>query len=160
MSNAEAHMIMCFRAKTEYVLETNARGKTQPRAIGVKEDMQADVRYEFDCVLSLDKETHSVNIVKDRLGYAEYRMTSENPEAPFTVADGEVLAKLCSEGLTLEEIAKRKYETCVRFVLDEKAHKSSKVAAFEKSKGITLTEEYLRSLDYEMLTKLVKFLKG
>lgn len=160
MSNSDAHIIMCFRAKTEYVLETNARGKTTPRAIGVKEDMQGDVRYEFDSVLSIDKETHGIQVVKDRIGYTEIRMTSENPEAPLTVQDGELLAKLVSEGLSLEEIAQRKQEHLVRFVLNEKAHKASRVTAFETSKGVELTEEYVRSLTYDTLTKLVKYLKG
>ena len=160
MSNSDAHILMGFRAKTEYVLETNSRGKMTPRAIGVKEDMQSDVRYEFDCVLSIDKETHGVTVVKDRIGYNEIRMTSENPDAPFSVKEGEMLAKLVSEGLTLEEIAQRKQETYVKFVLNEKAHRSSKVTTFEASKKIELTEEYVRSLSYDMLTKLVKFLKG
>ena len=160
MTNSEAHILMGFRAKTEYVLEQNSRGKTVPRAVGVKEDMQTDVRYEFDCVLSIDKETHGIQIVKDRIGYSEIRMTADNPEAPFTVEDGETLAKLASEGLSLEEVAARKHEKLVKFVLNEKAHKSSKVASFETSKGVELTEEYLRKLNYDMLTKLVKFLKG
>lgn len=160
MSNSDAHILMGFRAKTEYVLETNSRGKMTPRAIGVKEDMQSDVRYEFDCVLSIDKETHGVTVVKDRIGYNEIRMTSENPDAPFSVKEGEMLAKLVSEGLSLEEIAQRKQETYVKFVLNEKAHRSSKVTTFEASKKIELTEEYVRSLSYDMLTKLVKFLKG
>ena len=160
MSSSEAHILMGFRAKTEYVLETNSRGKMTPRAVGVKEDMQGDVRYEFDCVLSIDKETHGVQVVKDRIGYSEIRMTAENPEAPFTVQDGEMLAKLVSEGLSLEEIAKRKQEKLIQYVLDEKAHKSSRVAAFEASKGVELTEAYVRTFSYDMLTKIVKYLKG
>jgi len=160
MTCSEAHIIICFRAKTEYVLETNARGKTVPRAVGVKEDMQADVRYEFDCVLSIDKETHEVTVVKDRIGYSEYRMTAENPNAPITVADGEILAQLVSEGLSLEELAERKYEQLIRFALDEKKHKASKITAFETSKDVEITEEYLRGLSHDMLTKFVKYLKG
>ena len=118
MTSSEAHVIMCFRAKTEYVIETNARGKNVPKAVGLKEDMQADVRYEFDAVLSIDKETHNVEVVKDRIGYAEIRATNENPEAPITVEDGKLLAKLVAEGLTLEEIAQRKRAKLVSFILD------------------------------------------
>lgn len=160
MSNSAAHVIMCFRAKTEYVIEMNERGKQQPKAIGVKEDMQSDVRYEFDSVLSLDKETHNVEVVKDRIGFSEYRMTSENPEAPLTVADGEILAKLVSEGLTLEEVAQRKVAMLRRFILNEKAHKASKIKAFESAKNVTIDEAYLDTLNYDMLTKLTQFLKG
>jgi hypothetical protein len=160
LTNSEAHIIVCFRAKTEYVIETNFKGKQTPRAIGVKEDMQADVRYEFDCVMSLDKETHECKIVKDRIGFMELRNTSESPEAPITVADGEALATLVSEGLSLEEIAKRKIDKYVNFILDEKNHKSSKVALLEQKKQVEFTEEVLRKYDYETLTKIVKFING
>ena len=159
MTHSKAHIIMCFRAKTEYVLETNARGKTQPRAVGLKEDMQADVRFEFDVVLSLDKETHNVEIVKDRIGYSEVRLTSENPEAPITVEDGKLLAKLVSEGLSLEELDARKRAKLISFILDEKRHKSSKVAAFETAKAVELTEEYLNTLTHDNLFALAKYLK-
>lgn len=160
MSNTKAHTIMCFRAKTEYVIELNKFGKQQPRAIGLKEDMQQDVRYEFDSVLSLDRESHTPNIVKDRIGFAEYRMTAEHPDAPLTIEDGKALAKLVSEGLTLEEIAKRKFQTLVQFVLNEKAHNATRIKSFETAKDLTVTEEYLNTLDYDTLTKLVKYLKG
>ena len=160
MTNPEAHIIMCFRAKTEYVIETNTRGKQAPRAIGLKEDMQADVRYEFDVVMSIDKDTHNVEIVKDRIGYEEIRVTSEHPEAPVTVEDGKMLAKLISEGLTLEEVAERKRNKLTAFILDEKRHKSSKIKYFEDTKKIEITEEYLRSLEYENILALVKYLNN
>lgn len=159
MTNSDAHMIVCFRAKTEYVMEANSRGKMVPKAVGLKEDMQADVRYEFDAVLSLDKETHEVSVVKDRIGYMEIRETNERPEAPLSVEDGKILARLVAEGLTLEEIAARKRSKLVSFVLDEKDHKSSKVKYFEDSKHIELNKEYLDKLNYDQLLALVKYLK-
>jgi hypothetical protein len=140
-------------------MELNSRGKQQPRAVGLKEDMQGDVRYEFDSVLSIDKETHGCTIVKDRIGYMEIRNTSSDPEAPLTVADGEMLAKLVSEGLTLEEIAQRKIEHYVKFILDEKAHKSTKVGILESKRG-EFTEQRLRTFDYDTLTKIVKYLNS
>lgn len=159
MTNPDAHMIVCFRAKTEYVMEANARGKMVPKAVGLKEDMQADVRYEFDTVLSLDKETHEVSVVKDRIGYLEIRETNEHPEAPLTVEDGKLLARLVAEGLSLEEIAARKRQRLISFVLDEKEHKSSKVKMFEDTKSVTITPEYLEKFTYEQLLTLVKYLK-
>lgn len=159
MTNSGAHIIICFRAKTEYVIEINSRGKNTPRAVGVKEDMQADVRYEFDTVLSIDKDTHNISIVKDRIGYEEVRMTTKNPEAPITSEDGKILARLVSEGISLEELAARKREKRIEFILDEKRHKSSKVAMFETSKKVELTEAYLKSLPDETLTKLSNYLK-
>ena len=158
MTSSGAHIIMCFRAKTEYIIETNARGKNVPKAIGLKEDMQADVRYEFDAVLSIDKDTHGIEIVKDRIGYLEIRATCENPEAPITIEDGKILAKLVAEGLTLEELAERKRAKLVSFILDEKRHKSSKVQRFEDFKKIEITEEYLNTLEYDNILSLVKYL--
>lgn len=159
MTNSEAHLIICFRAKTEYVIEMNSRGKNVPRAIGLKEDMQADVRYEFDSVLSIDKETHEVSIVKDRIGFAEYRITTANSESPITIEDGRQLAKIVSEGISLTEMAERKTKKLISFILDEKAHKSSKVKYFEDAKKIEFTEEYLKTLPYDMLVKITNYIK-
>lgn len=159
MTNSEAHMIIGFRAKTEYVLEVNSRGKTTPKAIGLKEDMQQDVRFEFDVVISLDKDTHEAEVVKDRIGYLEFKQTSENPNSPITIQDGRDLARIVSEGVSSEEVMKRKLNTYINFILDEKAHKSSKVQSFEKAKNVTITKEYLDTLDYDKLQKLVNYFK-
>ena len=159
MTNANAHLIVCCRAKTEYAMEPNFRGKLAPKAIGLKEDMQGDVRYEFDVVLSIDRDTHNAAIVKDRIGYEEIKLTSSNPEAPLTVEDGKVLAKIVSEGISMEELLKRKTETLIRFILDEKAHKSTKVRLFEESKKLELTEKFLRTLSHETLVKIVNYIK-
>ena len=158
MTNSQAHIIICFRAKTEYVLEPNFKGKLTPKAVGLKEDMQADVRYEFDTVLSLDKESHAVSVVKDRIGYAEIRDTSANPEGPLTIEDGKVLARLVSEGISLEEVADRKRQTLIKFVLEAKAQKSSKVKYFEDSKKVELNETYLNTLPFDTLKKLVDYI--
>ena len=159
MTNSEAHMIVCFRAKTEYVMEANSRGKMVPKAVGLKEDMQQDVRYEFDTVLSLDKESHEVSVVKDRIGYLEIRETNEHPEAPITTEDGRLLARLVAEGMSLEEIAARKRTKLETFILDEKEHKSSKVKYIEDAKGVELTAEYLKSVPYDTLLKIVQYIK-
>ena len=159
MTNSGAHIIMCFRAKTEYVMEPNARGKLTPRAVGLKEDMQSDVRYEFDSVLSLDKETHSCEVVKDRIGYVEIRDTFDSPNAPINVKDGEILARLVSEGLSLEEIANRKIDQRIAHILKAKEQHSSYVTKLEAHYKVEFTEEVLRKYDYETLTKIVNYIK-
>lgn len=160
MSNANAHMIMCFRAKTEYVLEPNAHGKMAPRAVGLKEDMQQDVRYEFDAVISIDKETHAAEVVKDRIGFLEIRETSADAESPLTIQDGKLLARLASEGISLEEVAERKMVTMRKFILDEKAHNSTRVKNVETKWNMEFTEETVKSLSYDNLLKVVKYLKA
>lgn len=159
MSNTQAHIIECFRAKTEYVLEPNAKGKMMPRAVGIKEDMQQDVRYEFDAVLSIDKDTHEIEIVKDRIGFFELRETSENPTGPLTVEDGKALARLASEGLSLEELARRKTATMVNYILNAKAHNSGVIKALEAKYKVKFTAEVVNKLSYDNLCKIVKALQ-
>ena len=59
----------------------------------------------------------------------------------------------------MKKVMKRKLNTYINFILDEKAHKSSKVQSFEKAKGVTITKEYLDTLDYDKLQKLVNYFK-
>jgi len=159
MSNTEAHMIICFRAKTEYVMEMNSKGKMAPKAVGLKEDMQADVRYEFDAVISIDKDTHEAEVVKDRIGYFEIRETSKDSTGPLTVEDGKILAKLASEGLSLEEVAKRKTAIMIDFILKAKAQKSSVIKALETRLKVEFTPETVSKFSYDNLVKIVKALQ-
>lgn len=159
LTNSDMHILFGMRSKTEYVMEPNRFGKMTPRAVGLKEDMQGDIRYEPDVVLSIDKDTHGMAVVKDRLGFEEITVTEGEDDKPITVETGKLLAKLVSEGVSPEELYEKKKGIYIKFILDEKAHKSSKVAALEKSQGKELTKEILASLDYEKLTKIVKFIK-
>lgn len=159
MTNTEAHMIICFRAKTEYVLEPNAKGKMAPRPVGLKEDMQQDVRYEFDAVISIDKDTHEAEVVKDRIGYYEIRETSSNPTSPLTVEDGKCLAKLASEGLSLAEIAERKTALMVDYILKAKSQNSGVIKSLEARFQVEFTPDVVKKMSYDNLCKIVKLLK-
>ena len=159
LTNSDMHILFGMRAKTDYVMEANRFGKMVPKSVGLKEDMQGDIRYEPDVVLSIDLETHGLTVVKDRLGFEEIMLTDNAEVKPITVGIGALLAKLVSEGVSPEELYEKKKKYLIDFVLDEKAHKSSKVAALEKNQGKELTKELLTSLDYDTLTKIVKILK-
>jgi len=160
MTNANAHILVGFRAKTEYVLEPNARGRMTPRAVGLKEDMQADVRYEFDAVISIDKETHGAEVVKDRIGFMEIRNTSDDPEGPITIKDGMILSGIAAKGLSLTDAIAEKRKTLISFLSDAKAKGDPKLGLFEKKRGVAIDTAYLEGLSYEQLTLLVKFLKN
>ena len=149
------HVLLGMRAKTEYVIELNKFGKSTPRAVGLKEDMQGDIRYESDLVLSLDLETHNCDIVKDRIGYEEMR----NPETPLTVEDGRILAKIVSEGISPEDVIARKKEGIITFILDEKEHKSTKVGEMEKALKTAFTREMLNKLPLEKLVKIKEYIR-
>lgn len=47
------HVIACMRAKTEWVVESNSKGKQAPRKVGVGPVQRAGIGYEFDVVLDM-----------------------------------------------------------------------------------------------------------
>ena len=59
------HTIVTMRSKTEYVLETNERGKQEPRKIGMAPVQRAGMEYEFDIVADLDWD-HKMVVSKSR----------------------------------------------------------------------------------------------
>jgi hypothetical protein len=158
VSNSKVHLIFCYRAKTEYEVD-KIGGKTSIKVIGVKEDMQGDVPYEHDIVFSLDRDTHEAAIMKDRLGFQEFRMTKENPNSPLASTDGKELARIASEGISLEELAQYKKNKLISFILSEKASKSTKVAMLEESKKIVIDEELLKGMSHDNLVKIVNIIK-
>lgn len=48
------HLITTLRVKTDYVVETNDRGKQAPRKVGLKAEQRDGLEYEFTLVASLD----------------------------------------------------------------------------------------------------------
>jgi hypothetical protein len=54
-----------MRAKTDYVLETNDRGKQVPKKVGMKPEQREGLEYEFDIVGSMDWENTLV-VTKSR----------------------------------------------------------------------------------------------
>jgi hypothetical protein len=62
-----AHIIATMRAKTEYVLETNDKGKQVPRKIGLAPVQRDGMEYEFTVVMDIDA-NHVASASKDRTG--------------------------------------------------------------------------------------------
>lgn len=48
------HLIVTMRSKSDYVLETNDRGKIAPRKVGMKAEQREGFEYEFDLVGTMD----------------------------------------------------------------------------------------------------------
>lgn len=64
------HIIMCFRTKTEYVVEQNDKGKSAPRKVGLAPIQRADVEYELDIIgeLTMDNTAIFTGRCKDLKG--------------------------------------------------------------------------------------------
>lgn len=58
--SSSCHVIVTMRAKTEYILEEDERGKKVPKKIGMAPIQRAGVEYEFDVVCDLDHELRCI----------------------------------------------------------------------------------------------------
>ncbi|MEV5129280.1 AAA family ATPase [Streptomyces sp. NPDC053705] len=59
------HVVVTMRSKTDYVLETNDRGRQVPRKVGMKPEQREGLEYEFDIVGSMDWE-NNLHVTKSR----------------------------------------------------------------------------------------------
>lgn len=59
------HIIATMRSKTEYVIETDNRGRSIPRKVGMAPVQRAGMEYEFDLYCSIDEE-HILRVSKSR----------------------------------------------------------------------------------------------
>jgi AAA domain len=65
MLTSSAHIIMTLRVKTEYVIETNEKGKQAPRKIGLAPIFRDGIEYETSVTLDIDAD-HRATASKDR----------------------------------------------------------------------------------------------
>jgi hypothetical protein len=64
---AKCHVICTLRTKEKYALEENARGKQEPKKMGMESIQRQGVNYEFSVVLTMDV-SHQATSTKDRTG--------------------------------------------------------------------------------------------
>lgn len=65
MLRSPAHIIATMRSKQEYVLETNDKGKQQPKKVGMAPVQREGMEYEFTVMLDVDMH-HVASASKDR----------------------------------------------------------------------------------------------
>ena len=96
MLQCNMHIISTVRKKEEYVMEEEgegARRKTVVKKLGLKEQQEGNMNYEFTLVLDVDRDSHLTTASKDRTGLFE-------GVDPFLVGfeTGEKIRKWCEEG--------------------------------------------------------------
>lgn len=74
------HVIVTMRAKTEWVIEDNDRGKKTPRAVGLAPEQGKGIEYEFDLLAEVDRA--ALRVVKDRTGRYQDQVL-DRPGAPL-----------------------------------------------------------------------------
>jgi hypothetical protein len=63
--SCQAHVIATMRTKTEWVIETNSKGKAEPRKIGTTPVQAASIEYEFDIAGEMNQQ-HILTVTKSR----------------------------------------------------------------------------------------------
>ena len=73
---APLHVIATMRTKTEYVLETNEKGKSVPVKVGTQPVQRAGMEYEFDVVADMDL-SHVLTVSKTRCPAIDQEVVSQ-----------------------------------------------------------------------------------
>lgn len=79
MLRSPCHIIATMRAKQEYVLETNDKGKQTPKKVGLAPVQRDGMEYEFTVMLDIDM-GHVASASKDRTGLFDgqyFKVSSE-----------------------------------------------------------------------------------
>lgn len=66
----EGHILTTMRAKTEWVMEPDDRGRVTPRKVGLAPQQRSDIEFEFTLMLELDATSHRASVAKSR--FAEF----------------------------------------------------------------------------------------
>lgn len=74
---SESHIIATMQVKTEYVVETNSKGKQAPRKVGLAPVMRDGIEYYFDIVGEINDD-HWMKITKSRA----FELADETVEKP------------------------------------------------------------------------------
>lgn len=105
------HTIVTMRSKMEYALEVDERGKQKPVKIGLAPVQREDTEYEFDVVLSIDRDHIAVAqkdttfldkygaIITPELGYKLKSWLDSGAAAPVPAVSAEMISRKEQEEL-------------------------------------------------------------
>ena len=130
------HVIATMRSKTEYVMETDGRGKQVPRKVGMAPVQRSGMEYEFDLYCSMDWD-HVLRVSKSRCPDMDEVLAvkpSMNTFVPF--------AKWLAEGTPAPAGYYSASETDFRKLEDTKVAEvnAKPLSAIEKAKALAATK--------------------
>jgi hypothetical protein len=76
MIRSKLHLIATMRSKMDYVVETNEKGKSVPKKVGLAPIQREGLDFEFDIVFDLDL-NHNAQSTKDRSSLFDGRLVSK-----------------------------------------------------------------------------------
>lgn len=84
--HSDIHMICTMRAKQDYVLETNDKGKQAPKKVGMAPQVREGFEYELTAVFDMDM-SHQAQASKDRTSLFDGRTWVPNEETGIQLFD-------------------------------------------------------------------------
>lgn len=104
MRQSRLHIIATMRAVQDYVVEENAKGKKEPRKVGLKSNQREGTDYEFGIIFDIEM-SHYAKTSKDRTGlFAEMGLFQITPHT------GELLMKWANSGAAEVKVAEPEFE--------------------------------------------------
>lgn len=96
--STKTHVIATLRAKTDYVLSENNKGKIAPQKVGLKAIQRDGIDYEFTIYFELDI-SHHAHCTKDRTNL----FADKNPFVINEVC-GTKIKNWCHQGISISEV--------------------------------------------------------
>lgn len=129
--DSRAHVILCCRAKVDYVQETNpATGRQQVRSLGMQPMTDDFLPAEVDLHLRMDAETHAIEVAKSRIEPIPQGMAYAGSDAEMVAG---LYAEWCQGGEPLaspEDVAE--IEAAMSALPDPEHRMASKRTFFER----------------------------
>ncbi len=86
MLRSPCHIIATMRSKQEYVIETNDKGKQQPKKVGLAPVQREGMEYEFTVMLDVDMQ-HIASASKDRTSLFDGRFFKINQDIGYELLE-------------------------------------------------------------------------
>ena len=86
-------VICTIRQESQYVIETNDKGKMVPKKVGLKAQQGKGLEFELDLVFAIDQSTHKARIDKGRYEELEQYFDEQGGEVKLTKEVGQLLRK-------------------------------------------------------------------
>lgn len=148
MMHSPLHIICTVRAKQEYVLEPNEKGKMEPRKVGVKPQQSNDYDSLFTSVFMMQNDEAYATVTKDRThlfnGFYDQ----------ISVEHGQMLHDWLVKGKPVQSIAEqvhsaiqyildtcRKQQDVKKMVNDKQVERRAKVPSWSASQILDLEQE-------------------
>jgi hypothetical protein len=134
---APVHVVSTMRAKQDYILETNDKGRQQPKKIGLAPIQREGMEYEHSVVFELQMD-HMAAVSKDRTGLFDGKVVNlldkSVPKA--------ILAWLAS-GKAVERPTQAQIDTYSGIMGDDLWTEAERRKGFDRASKVTNAEEML-----------------